>query len=231
MKKFIAILLTLLGGHAKAESPGKLGSDSDPIRQLLFASQSLKEQVSRSHLDGNPSPFQTISDASKLVDEGKRSEAVSLLYKILDTRDLESRITLWVWAALRELGEKPEPQMAFQVIGVVIEFPSGGAYDTLAAYMDGSARYLNFSGKAIFWDQKEESIRVLCQSFIDSTIPASSRAKPRENLALPKSGGQVTLLTRSGNFVVTNPPDSVIGPAAALMTELIKRTNEKKNGG
>lgn len=231
MKKLFAILMALLAGHAKAEDTGKLGSDSDPIRQLLFASQSLKKQVSRSHLDGSQSPFQTIADASILVDDGKKSEAISMLRKVLDTPDLESRLTLWVWSALRELGEKPDPKMAFQVIGVVVEVPSGGAYDTLAAYMDGSARYLNFSGKAIFWDQKDEAVRVLCQNFIDSTIPVSSRAKPRLSLALPKSGGQVTLLTRSGNFVVTNPPDSVIMPAAALMTELIKRSNEKQNGG
>lgn len=231
MKKLIAILLALLSGHAKAEDTGKLGSNSDPIRQLLFASQSLKEQVSRSHLDGKPSPFQAIADASKLVDEGKKPEAVSLLHKVLDAPDLESRLTLWVWSALRELGEKPAPKMAFQVIGVVVEVPSGDAYDTLAAYMDGSARYLNFSGKAIFWDQKDEGIRVLCQNFIDSTIPTSSRATPRLSLALPKYGSQVTLLTRSGNFVISNPPDSVIGPAAALMTELIKRSGEKKPSG
>jgi hypothetical protein len=231
MKKLIALLLTLLSGHAKAEDAGKLGSEADPIRQMLFASQSLREQVSRSHLDGKASAFQTIADAAKFVDQGQKPEAISVLYKILDTPDLESRIILWVWSALRELGEKPDQKMAFQVIGVVIEIPSGGAYDTLAAYMDGTARYLNFSGNGIFWDQKEESIRVLRQGFIDSTIPESSRAKPRVSLALPKSGSQITLLTRSGNFVITNPPNSVIGTAAVLMTELIKRSNEKKNGG
>jgi hypothetical protein len=114
------------------------------------------------------------------------------------------------------------------VLGVILEMPSGGAYDTLAAYVDGTARYLNFSGKAIFWDAPDPGIRGLCQRFVDSTIPVSRQATPRFGLSLPKSGSQVTLLTRSGNYVIVNPPDSVVGAGGALMIELINRT--KKNG-
>jgi hypothetical protein len=47
---------------------------------------------------------------------------------------------------------------AFEVLGAVLEMPSGGAYDTLPGYVDGSARYLNFSGKAIFWDAPDASV-------------------------------------------------------------------------
>lgn len=111
---------------------------------------------------------------------------------------------------------------------MVIEFPSGDGYDTLAGYVDGSARYLNFSGAAIFWDAEDPAIKAMCQALIDSTIPASSRAKPRTSLSLPKGKPQVTMLTRSGLFVIVSPPDSVIGPGAALMMELMKRTKEKQ---
>jgi len=85
-----------------------------------------------------------------------------------------------------------------------------GAYDTLAAYQDGSARYLNFSGKAIFWDAHDMAIKSLCQRLIDSTIPESQRALPRQDTVLPKSGSQVTLLTRSGMFVISEPSQSVV---------------------
>jgi hypothetical protein len=226
MKKLLALLLALLPGHVKADT-AKLGSDADPIRQMLFASQSLKEQVRRSHLDGNPSPFQTIADASKLVEAGKKEEAVALLRGVLGLPQLEARIQLWVWSALRELGEKPDPKSAFEVLGVIIEMPSGDGCDTLAAYVDGSARYLNFSGKAIFWDAQDAAIKSLCQAFVDSTIPASNRAKPRTSLSLPKRDGQVTLLTRSGLYVITAPPEPVVRAGAALMMELMKRTKEK----
>ena len=142
---------------------------------------------------------------------------------------METRVQLWVWSCLRELDENPEPKSGHEVLGAVLEMPSGGAYDTLAAYVDGTARYLNFSGAAIFWDAPDPSIKSLCQRFVDSTVPASNQAIPRLSLALPKSGVQVTLLTRSGIYVIAAPPSSVINAGGGLMLELIKRS-KKKNG-
>jgi hypothetical protein len=217
--------MAFLPGYAKADA-SKLGSEEDPIRQMLFASQSLKEQVRRAHLDGSRSPFQTIADAAKLIESGKKEDAITRLRGVLDLPQLETRVQLWVWSALRELGERPDPKFAFEVLGVIIEMPSGDGCDTLAAYVDGSARYLNFSGNAIFWDAPDATIKGLCQAFVDSAIPASGQAKPRTSLSLPKSDGQVTLLTRSGLYVITAPPAAVVGAGAALMMELIKRTKE-----
>lgn len=226
MKRFLTFLLALMPGFSKA-ADAKLGSDGDLIRQMLFASQSLKEQVNNAHLDGTPGPFQSIADASKLVDAGKKDEAIALLRSVLDSPKLETRFHLWVWSALRELGQPPPPGVAYEVLGAVIEFPSDGAYDTLAAYVDGSARYLNFSGAAIFWDAEDPTVKAMCQALVDSTITESSRAKPRTDLSLPRGTPQVTMLTRSGPFVIVTPPDSVINPGAVLMMELMKRSREQ----
>ena len=95
---------------------------------------------------------------------------------ILGVPNLETRIQLWVWSALRELGKQPNANLRKEILGVVIEVPMRGAYDTLAGYEDGSARYLNFSGKAIFWDKPDASIKLLCERLIASTIPESSGA-------------------------------------------------------
>jgi len=206
----------------------KLGTDGDPIRQMLFANQSLKEQAKQARLDGTNSPFQRIADASKLADEGKTNEAIVKLQSVLQMQSLETRVQLWTWAGLRELGKKPEQQVATEVLGVIIEVPMQNGYDTLAGYADGSARYLNFSGKAIFWDKPDATIKNLCRGFIETAIPASNSAKPRINNALPKSDTQITLLTRSGNYVIITPPQSVMNAAAKLMVELINRTKEKQ---
>ncbi len=227
MKKWLYLFSALLAPFSKAQTP-KLGSDADPIRQMFFAAQPMKELLAHVKLDGEKSPFQAISDASRLADEGKKQDAVARLRGVLETPNLETRIQLWTWTALRELGTMPDSKSAGEVLGVVIEMPSGGAYDTLAAYVDGSARYLNFSGKGIFWDQADPTVKSLCQKFIDSTIPASGRAKPRPSLLLPKSGAQVTLLTRAGIYAFSDPPESVVGAGAALMMELIKRAQAKK---
>jgi hypothetical protein len=217
-----------LFGHATVSQSDKLGSETDPIRHLLFASQTLREQVSHMRAEGRSGAALSIADAQQLVEEGKTKEAVARLQSALDPPALESRNQLWVWAALRELGEGPEGKAAFEVLGAVLEMPSGGAYDTLAGYVDGSARYLNFSGKAIFWDAPDPVIKRLCQALVDSTIPASAKAKPRTSLSLPKRGIQVTMLTRSGPFLITAPPKAVVSAGGALMLELIRRSEEKK---
>jgi len=216
----------LFGGTTAGKS-----DKEDPIRQLLFASQSLREQVSHLRPDGRSGPVQSIADAQRLVEEGKAREAIARLRGVLDSPALETRIQLWVWSALRELGEKPEGKSAFEVLGAVLEMPSGGAYDTLAGYVDGSARYLNFSGRAIFWDAPDPKVKLLCQALVDSTIPVSSKATPRTSLSLPKRGIQVTMLTRSGPFLITAPPQSVVNAGAALMLELIRRAEEQKAAG
>jgi hypothetical protein len=206
----------------------KLGTDGDSIRQMLFANQSLKEQAKQAKLDGADGPFQRISDSSKLVDEGKTNEAIIKLQSVLQMQPLETRVELWTWAALRELGKKPEQKVATEVLGVIIEVPMQNSYDTLAGYADGSARYLNFSGRAIFWDKPDATIKNLCRNFIESTIPVSSSAKPRNKSALPKSDTQITLLTRTGNCVIIASPQSVMNAAAKLMVELINLTKEKQ---
>ena len=203
----------------------KLGSDDDPIRQRLFASQSMSELLHGLELREASGPFQSIAVAARLAAEGKKEEAKSSLHRILSVANLETRIQLWVWSALRELGDKPDGTAAWEVLGAVIEVQMKDAYDTLAAYQDGSARYLNFSGSSIFWDKTDERIKGMCQTLLKSTAQAGARAKPRMNLSLPKSGIQVTLLTRSGIYVVTDPPEAVVGAAAFLMRELIHRSN------
>jgi len=227
MKILLAILAMTMVPFSESDSP-KLGSEADPIRQGLFACQPMNVLVQRLKLDGSPGPFQTFADAVELANSGKKEEAKSRLRSILGLPGLETRIQLWVWTALRELGEGPDPKSGKEVLGVVIEMPMRGGYDTLAAYQDGSARYLNFSGKAIFWDQKDEAIKSLCQRLIDSTIPESPRAAPRQDTVLPKSGSQVTLLTRSGMYVISEPSQRVVAAGSALMLELMQRARAAK---
>ncbi len=211
-----------------AAKPDRSGSEVDPIRQSLFASQSLREQVSHMRLDGGPGPMRSLAEAQRLVDEGKVREAVARLRDVLDAPALETRIQLWVWSALRELGERPAGKSAFEVLGAVLEMPSGGAYDTLAGYVDGSARYLNFSGKAIFWDATDSAVKQLCQGLVDSTILASGKAEPRTSLSLPRRGIQATMLTRSGPFLIKAPPRVVVNAGTALMLELIRKSEERQ---
>ena len=126
------------------------------------------------------------------------------------------------------MGEQPDPKSGGEILGVVVEVPVQGAYDTLAAYQDGSARYLNFSGSAIFWDKPDPAIKNVCQALLGSAVSAGSRAKPRRDVSLPRSGMHATLLTRSGNYVISDPPETTVKAAAALMAQLMSHAKQGK---
>ena len=213
----------------RKSSPPKLGSGEDPIRQGLFACQPLKELLSRVRLDGRAGPFQTLADAARAIDEGRPDDARANLERVLETPQLETRIQLWTWSALRDLGVQPEVRAGTEVLGVVMEAAMTGGFDTLAAYQDGTARYLNFSGKAIFWDRPDVTIRELCQKLLGAAAADGARAKPRTSVALPRFGMQATLLTRSGMFAIPSPAQGIVGPAQRLMMELIGRAKAAGN--
>jgi len=46
---------------------------------------------------------------------------------------------------------------------------------------------------------------------------------------LPKSGTQVTILTRSGMYAISDPPQSIMTAGSALMLELMQRAKAKKS--
>ena len=66
------------------------------------------------------------------------------------------------------------------VRGVVLDVHVTDGLDTLAGYADGTARYLNHSGKAIIWDAPHSQIQSLIETLIALAAPLlrSSEAVP-----------------------------------------------------
>ncbi len=68
------------------------------------------------------------------------------LLRLANNSQVESRTRVLAWRRLRELNKKPDH---LDVLGVIVEYhlsaPKG--LDTLAFYRDGSARYINYTGK------------------------------------------------------------------------------------
>jgi hypothetical protein len=97
-------------------------------------------------------PWSSFENARQLAHAGQPHEAAEIWRQIASTEGLESRQTLQAWNFFRQAGYQPPTDRAKFVLGVVAEMPVGSAHDLLAAYRDGSARYLNYSGKAVVWD-------------------------------------------------------------------------------
>jgi hypothetical protein len=92
-------------------------------------------------------PWRSFERARDLVATKDVAAAQALWRQIAATPDIESRHVLQAWTFLRDSGELPEDEVAAETLGAVAQVPMKSSHDVLAAYADGSVRYLNHSGK------------------------------------------------------------------------------------
>jgi hypothetical protein len=146
----------------------------------------------------------------------------------------EARVRLWAWHNLRMLGKFPSPDLSRQVLGVIIEVPFEDRLDVLAAYADGTARYINHQGGMIVWDRMDETITPLVMTVIRETQPIGPPQEDR--LDDPVLPGEVRLqvLTPGGIHVWQDSPSEAAAPTrvfasmADLLRALVQITVEQR---
>jgi len=113
----------------------------------------------------------------------------------------EARMRLWAWHNLRQLGKYPSPDLSRQVLGVVIEVPYGESLDVLAAYADGSARYINHQGGMIVWDRMDETITPRVMNVIREAVPIGAPHEDRIDDPIDPDEVRLSVLTPGGIHV------------------------------
>lgn len=208
-------------------------ADVARFTELLFADQTLDDVLTS--LDKEAAPdvaWMLLSKAAEHIRQAEVGRAAEVLLEVASNPNMETRILLWSWAALRRLGVHPNSYEADDIKGVVIQVPMESGADVLAAYADGMARYVNHSGKAIVWEITDATIsgiiRKLLQSCKDlcGVVVAASANHSVTDVV------RVTLLTFNGNrfaeasmqSVASSPINQVVGVGAELMANLIKRS-------
>jgi len=181
-------------------------------------------------------PWTAFAAAESALQRGDRSESARVLQSIIQRTGLESRHYLQAWNVLRQLGHAVPSEDAKHVYGVVVDVPMKSGFDTLAAYEDRSARYVNFSGAAIIWDapdsRMDDQIRTLLsagQRLAMLIGPWKERRPP-----LTPRQARISLLTPSGLHFGQGPFEAfardltaapVIAAATSVMQSLIKLTD------
>ena len=127
------------------------------------------------------------------------------------------------------LPERIHPETVASVQGVVLDVPVDDGLDTLAAYGNGSARYINHSGYTVIWDVPDATNRL--RPLVDDLLAAASAMhlpKPPTGWKTPGFRGassHLTVLTRTGLASVALGSDAasenLFGAGVALMTALI----------
>ncbi len=150
-------------------SPGQAFTPISPhpeLRELLFADQSLATVAGT--LSSAQPPWDLFAAAARQVEAPDTCGARAPLRRILALPDQETRVHLLGWRALRKLGETPSDAEASRVRGVIIEVGSEVEIDSLAAYADHSARYLNQGGGPIIWEAHEVTLEAIVDALLEA---------------------------------------------------------------
>jgi hypothetical protein len=165
------------------------------MRELLFGDVPLAQWAGTA----KESPWKDFQAATRAIERGDTALAEQSLRAVLAHTGLESRHYLQAWDALRGLGVAPAAE-AKHLYGVVLDVPVQDGLDTLAGYEDGTARYLNYSGKIIVWESADEQISTLITDLHQAAHQILIHAGPWDGPRPPLPPGQsrVSLLTPSG---------------------------------
>lgn len=163
-------------------------------------------------------PWNSFVQARSFAESGDVASAQGIWRRIATTENIESRHVLQAWHYLRASGVLPPDDVAATVLGALAEVPMSGAHDVLAAYADGSVRYLNHSGKvAVVEPPAPEELGRATAEWRAIAGQLSSAIGPWEGSmpALPPGHARVMMLTPSGPRFGQGPYDALSGDAAA----------------
>jgi hypothetical protein len=179
--------------------------------------------------NGIGEPWARFKLAAARLAKGDRAEAVAALQAVLARADLESRHYLEAWMALRAAGVMPPDDQAKRVLGVVLDVPMPGGVDTLAAYADRHARYLNYSGAAIVWEAPDARLDPQIHALLKTGQTLANLIGPWDGARPPLNEGRarISLLTPSGLHFGDGPfemfmQDPNAGPVLQAGTELMR---------
>lgn len=212
---------------SKATAPVPGGPDprspADDMRDLLYGDVPLTQWAAH-----DPA-FGSVRDALAL---GDNAQARTALHAILATPDRSSRDYLQVWHQLRALGEVPDDPA--HVYGVVVDMPVGAGLDTLAAYQDGTSRYLNHSGKILVWEASDGEVDALVRAVLEAGAAIAARIGPWHGPRPPLRAGllRLSMLCAGGLYFGEGPvsalgADPMAGPLIAAATQLLQALTSK----
>jgi len=154
------------------------------------------------------------------------------LRKIINDKNLESRVKI---LAYNELRNRKVAISNKELLGIIIEIGFDNGLDVLAAYKDGTARYINQSGKLIVWDVNDnKSDTIIKELFLHGENVINNIGpwdKPR--LPYPEKGmARMTFLVSDGLYFGQGPTgvlfeDKMGRPVLDAGTKLMQYLIEK----
>jgi hypothetical protein len=203
----------------------KKTAPNESLRETFFGDMPLANWASAS----NDEPWASFKNAVSKLEDDDQAGATRILQSVVQRPGLESRHYLQAWSGLRELGESPSPGQAKHVYGVVVDVPVESGLDTLAAYEDGTARYINYAGAVIIWEAPDGRLKGPIEKLLSAGQTLARLIGPWDGArpALPPDLARISLLTPTGLHFGQAPfeaflQDGMAAPLISAATELMQ---------
>lgn len=170
---------------------------------------------------------------------GRMLEAKTELRRVAELQNVDSLITLWAWNMLRAWGQMPDDDTAQKVLGVVMEVGLDKGMDVMAAYEDGTSRYVSKTGSMIVWDDHGDHNNDLARKIVAAAQAIANQLPASTAEAVTSAGNvQFSVLTVGGIRGIIAPMNefsraaSPLAPlfnaSKELLISLIKTVEESK---
>lgn len=196
-------------------------SSSNLIYNLLFCDNLnlYKEKTTRPFTY----PFNILfSETSSLTD----------LQKIIADSNSDPRVKILAYNRLLANGQKSEKKV---LLAVIVEVGLDNGLDVLASFNNGTARYINQTGKILIWETTDETSNELTKKLFLESQQIVAQIGPWDKPRRPHPGKgnvRITFLVSDGLYFGEAPMntlfnDPLAGPALRTATELMKYLTEK----
>ena len=183
------------------------------------------------------SPWNLFAQANGCWEKGDETRAKGIWREIVQMPYLESRHYLQAWHYLREAGDEPSDTLAKKVYGVVVEVGMENGVDTLAAYADGTVRYINYTNHAIVWEHPDDSLDDTIHDLLKAGEQIALQIGPwdEDRLPPPEPGLlRLNILVPSGLHFGQAPfamlaQDPLAAPAVTAATRLLQQLVDHSN--
>ena len=139
----------------------------------------------------------------------------------------ETRTRILAYNRLLSMGHKPDKK---ELLGVIVEVGLDEGLDVVASYQDGTARYINYTGKLVVWETTTAASAKLTKELFAQSELILSKLGPWNHPRRPhpaKGNARITFLVSDGLYFGEGPVDAffndqMAGPALNAAGELMK---------
>lgn len=161
------------------------------------------------------------------------TNSVTDLQKIIDDKNSDPRIKVLAYNRQLANGHNPNKK---ELLAVIVEVGLDDGLDVLASFNNGTARYINQTGKILIWETTTDKIanELTNELFLksqDILNQIGAWDKPRKQQPT-KGNGRITFLVSNGLYFGEGPidvlfNDPMASPALTKATQLMKYLTEK----